>query len=458
MVQFGTSGLRGLAEELTDDLCATYAAAFASLHFHDGTLLIGRDLRASSPRITRAVMQGARAAGLQVIDCGVLPTPALALASETRGTMAIMVTGSHIPANRNGLKFYTRDGEITKEDEATLVAAVEAWRPVDLKEEAVPDTDPFAIDLYIERFTAFFGPDALKGQRVGVWQQSSAAREVLPDILARLGADVVRLAASDDFIPIDTEAVDPAMRRKLAGWTGKYGLAALVSTDGDGDRPMMTDASGQVVPGDILGPITARYLGASHIVTPVSANTLVDLMGDFTVDRCRIGSPYVIAGMQDRAGEKVIGYEPNGGVLLGFQVEADGRKLDALMTRDSTLPIVCVLAAAAAKRRKVADLVADLPQRRTATDRLQNVPTDASLKLANELIAGDTTILPGHLGPPFRIDATDGARLTFVDDTIVTVRPSGNAPELRCYVEAKSDEKAQALLAEMLESLRAALS
>lgn len=458
MPQFGTSGLRGLADELTDALCASYAAAFTGLHAHDGSMLIGRDLRESSPRIVEAVARGAASAGLEVIDCGVLPTPALALAAETKGTMAIMVTGSHIPANRNGLKFYKRDGEITKEDEPTLINAAKAWPAVDLSKPFDLKSDPGAQELYRKRFSDFYGPRALARLRVGVWQQSSAAREILPEILESLGADVVRLQPSETFIPIDTEAVDPAMRRKLSGWTQKYGLHALLSTDGDADRPMVADGTGQVVPGDILGPITARHLGASHIVTPVSSNTLVDLMGAFTVDRCRIGSPYVIAGMEARARERVLGYEPNGGVLLGFEAEREGRKLAPLMTRDSTLPIVAVLAECADKRATLQDLVAALPQRRTATDRLQDVPTDRSRALAAALLAGDTSILPDHLGPAFRTDDTDGARLTFVDDTIVTVRPSGNAPELRCYVEAKTDEKAQALLAEMLERLRAAVS
>ena len=119
--KFGTSGLRGLAVELTDDLCASYAAAFASLHQHNGTLYVGQDKRESSPRIAAAVARGAAAAGLSVMDCGVLPTPAMAGAALSAGTISIMVTGSHIPADRNGLKFYRADGEINKEMEKRVM-------------------------------------------------------------------------------------------------------------------------------------------------------------------------------------------------------------------------------------------------------------------------------------------------------------------------------------------------
>ena len=115
--KFGTSGLRGLVTDLSDGLCAAYTRAFMGACGHPDTLLIGRDLRPSSPRIAAAVAAGAASLGVRVVDCGAVPTPALALAGFARQAPAIMVTGSHIPADRNGLKFYTPQGEITKADE-----------------------------------------------------------------------------------------------------------------------------------------------------------------------------------------------------------------------------------------------------------------------------------------------------------------------------------------------------
>ncbi|MEM8803112.1 MAG: phosphomannomutase, partial [Pseudomonadota bacterium] len=120
MPQFGTSGLRGLSTDLTDELCASYAAAFVSQHNHNGRLFVGQDRRDSSPRIAAAVSRGVAGQGLDIVDCGVLPTPALAGAALAEGTLSIMITGSHIPADRNGLKFYTSLGEFTKADEAPL--------------------------------------------------------------------------------------------------------------------------------------------------------------------------------------------------------------------------------------------------------------------------------------------------------------------------------------------------
>jgi phosphomannomutase len=97
-----------------------------------------------------------------------------------------------------------------------------------------------------------------------------------------------------------------------------HALDALVSTDGDGDRPLLADGEGRVVPGDILDQITAAAVGAEVVVTPVSSNSGFDLSGRFArVIRTKIGSPYVIAGMA-AAGGRVGGYEANGGFLLGF--------------------------------------------------------------------------------------------------------------------------------------------
>lgn len=242
----------------------------------------------------------------------------------------------------------------------------------------------------------------------------------------------------------------------LAGWVAEHGLDAIVSTDGDADRPLVIDDRGTVVPGDILGPITARWLGAEAVVTTVSANSMVDLSGAFQdVARVKIGSPYVIAGMEARMAAgvtRVAGYEPNGGFLLGWDAA-----VPRLMTRDAVLPMLAVLAAAKAAGGSLSALVAAMPARRTATDRLQDVPRDASVAIVEAVLAGDMSVMPEGLGAMVATDRTDGVRLTFESGTVVHIRPSGNAPELRCYVEAESDGAAASVLGEALGKLRAAV-
>lgn len=453
--KFGTSGLRGLVSELTDALCARYAEAFLGLVETDGTVLLGRDLRSSSPRIAAAVAGGASRLGLRPIDCGILPTPALALAAASHGTAAVMVTGSHIPDDRNGLKFYTARGEITKADETAIAEAEKSLESAAPPVEAL-DEDRGAIDAYVARFTEFFAPDVLAGLRIGVYQHSSAARDILPGILRALGAVPLPLGRAERFVPVDTEAVDPKMRARLAGWAAEHDLDAIVSTDGDADRPMVADASGRIIPGDILGPLTARFLGADAVVTPVSSNTLVDLMGDFEVTRTRIGSPYVIAAMEAERPSMVVGYEANGGFLTGFTALRSSRSLGPLLTRDSLLPMIAPLALARETGRTLSDLVGMLPARRTAADRLTDVSADASSALVAALRedAALRARLCAGLGDPVDVDETDGFRMRFAGGATVHVRPSGNAPELRVYVEDETQDRADAILSDVLARVR----
>ena len=159
--------------------------------------------------------------------------------------------------------------------------------------------------------------------------------------------------------------------------------------------------------------------------------------------------------MEARDGGKVAGYEPNGGFLLGWDM---GHGLTPLLTRDSVLPLVATLASAAGRGVAVSALLRDLPGRRTATDRLKDIPRERSLALVAAILGGDLSVLPEGLGALVCTHTTDGAGMTFASGRIVTIRPSGNAPELRCYVEAESDAAAVLLLADALGRLRAALA
>lgn len=450
--KFGTSGLRGLVTELTDDLVAEYTRAFLTACPHGGAVHVGQDLRGSSPRIAQAVIGAVRGMGLRAVDHGVLPTPALALASMGAGQAAIMVTGSHIPADRNGLKFYLPGGEIAKSDEAAIGAALGSGsvsaEPGDLVQEAG------AVPAYVARYVDAFGTDALKGLRIGVYEHSSVARDALADALGQMGAEVVRLARADQFIPVDTEAVDADTREMLKRWCAEHALDALVSTDGDADRPMVVDAQGVLVPGDVLGPLVAQMLVAEMICTPVSSNTLVDQLGFGSVIRTRIGSPFVIAAME-AAGGKVVGYEANGGFLLGFEANGPAGTLAPLMTRDCLLPIVAPLAMARAKGVSLAGLVSDLPPRFTAADRIAGIATEASQAFIAELTdrAEARAAFFAGRAEEVGVDLTDGLRVAFADDTIIHLRPSGNAPEFRCYAEAETAARAERLMRETLEAV-----
>ena len=446
--KFGTSGLRGLVVELTDDLVASHVRGFLNGCVTGQALYIGRDLRESSPHLADVVRRTARDFGVPTVDCGEIPTPALALAARAAGAGAVMITGSHIPADRNGLKFYTVAGEITKDDEARILSRLDLPAS-DLTAPATRDLE--AGDLFKERYTSAFGADALLGAKIGVYSHSSVARDMMIEILQALGAEAIEFGRAESFVPVDTEAVDAATRAQLIAWAKEIALDAIISTDGDADRPLLTDAQGVVVPGDVVGQITAQLLQADVVVTPVSSNTGVEAGGKFAkVVRTRIGSPYVIAAMEDHAGAKVVGYEANGGFLLGFDAQGPAGLLPALPTRDCILPLLAALVAARGENGiDIRARVAREPQRFTASDRIENTPTEASQRylaaLAGDAGARAALLSAVGLGAEAALDKTDGLRMTADGGQVLHLRPSGNAPEFRIYTEAESAEVASTI-------------
>lgn len=450
-VAFGTSGTRGLVADMTDEVCAAYVTAFLivmSRSFQFTQVALGMDLRPSSPAIAAACAQAIRAAGLQVDFCGALPTPALALYAQHEQIPAIMVTGSHIPFDRNGIKFYRPDGEISKADESAIVELnvelVGGGAP-----EALPPVNAQAINAYEQRYVDFFSAGMLAGLRLGVYEHSSVARDPLRRILEKLGAEVVSLGRTDVFVPIDTEAVSADDAARGRAWSAEYGFDAIISTDGDGDRPLMSDEHGNWLRGDIVGLLCARYLGVKNLAVPVSCNTAIEQCGACeSVIRTSIGSPFVVAGMAnfDAATQTVAGFEANGGFLLASSIIRMGQVLEPLPTRDAVLPALAVLAAAKEAGVAISALVSALPSRYTASDRLQNFPIETSKRLI-ETWGNDPALFSAFLGDdygvPVQHDLTDGLRMTFDNGDIVHLRPSGNAPELRCYCEAATPEVAE---------------
>ncbi|GJE13304.1 phosphomannomutase [Methylobacterium longum] len=467
-LKFGTSGLRGLVTDLVGRPSYRYACAFfRSVPTGEGgrAVVIGRDLRDSSPGIAATVAAAAAACGFEAVDCGALPTPALALEATRRGAPAVMVTGSHIPEDRNGLKFYRPDGEITKADEAAILAALAEVADADAAPASpIPATqEPGAIERYRRRYGETFAPEILKGLRVAVYQQSSVARDLLTDLLGQFGAQVTPIGRSQTFVPIDTEAHRPEDIAFIREATAAGAFDALVTTDGDADRPLIADGAGRIVRGDVLGLITARFLGADTVVVPVTAGSALEHSGGFTrVVRTKVGSPFVIAGMEQAIGagaRSVVGFEANGGFLLGSDVAIGGKVLPALPTRDAMLPILATLAAVQAAGTSLAELVLSLDAGEMASDRLPNTPSERSSAFLDRLRdqAFRTEFLRS-IGSVRSVDQQDGIRVELDSGCTIHFRASGNAPELRCYAEAKSAQAAQDLVQWGLTAAAAAMS
>lgn len=464
-VKFGTSGARGLASAMTDGVCHAYTSGFLSFLEESNELkragesvAIAGDLRPSTGRIMAAVAQAVRDMGYVPVNCGRIPSPAVALLGFEQGIPSIMVTGSHIPADRNGIKFNKCSGEILKRDEVRMMAQKVLYRS-DVEVGSLPAEEYTAVSLYLERYTKVFPANCLANLRVGVYQHSAVGREVLIELFSRLGAEVIPLGFSDTFVPVDTEAIRADDVALALEWSEEFDLDCLVSTDGDSDRPLISDEEGSWLRGDVAGILVARFLGAESVHMPVSCNTAVEACGWFKrVERTKIGSPYVVASMQEAeaSGEiGVVGYEANGGFLMQSACRVFDGELSALPTRDAILPMLAVMLYAKANQVSISASVKQLPQRFTASDRIENFPSDESSKILNLLQdkAAVEEMFGSLFGEVDHLDRTDGLRITFNAGEVLHLRPSGNAPEFRCYNEADSIERVREMQQQSMERL-----
>ena len=449
-VSFGTSGARGPVEQLTDEACVAFTVGFIESlkgQFATQRVALAIDRRPSSPRMAAACAGVADALGLQVEYFGVLPTPALALYSMDQGIPAIMITGSHIPFDLNGIKFYRPDGEITKADEQAIVNINSKPPTYTLN---FPPESSVAEQHYVKRYLDYFPADFLAEKRIGLYEHSAAGRDINTYILKQLGADVVSLDRKDLFVPIDTEAVSLEDQERGRLWSEKHDLDAIFSTDGDGDRPLVADENGEWLRGDLLGLICAQELGVEALAIPVSCNSAIELSGYFKeVVRTRIGSPYVIEGMQALEGRyaSVAGFEANGGFLIGD-----------LPTRDALLPVLALLSASVRKQVPISKLFTSLPERYTYSNRVQNIDMVKATNAISRWTAHPNKMVEElqlkELGNIKMESSIDGLRITFHSDDIVHIRLSGNAPELRCYTESLTAKKAIDLNQKCLSNIR----
>ena len=475
VLTFGTSGRRGEIIHLTP--LEIYLNVLAEVEYlqslaeADGGVSRGDffyfacDLRPSSPNLAVAAVQALLDAGMKPVNCGRIPTPALTYFALAAGRGSLMITGSHIPFNRNGYKLNTSKGELLKHHEARINAEVAAVRKRLYEEAAerskfdregqfkvvpaeMPGEEDAAAGAYLERYLHFFGGKSLAGRRILVYQHSAVGRDLLVELLRKLGAEVVPAGRSETFVPIDTENIEASQLAAIQALVdGPYD--AVASIDGDSDRPLLLgvgpDRKVRFFGGDLLGMVVAEYLGADAVVVPISCNDAIDrgALAGVVAAKTRIGSPYVIAGMEAAltAGKKTVcGWEANGGFLLGSDLPG----LGALSTRDAFLPLLCALFAAGSGT--LDELFDRLPARFSKAALLKEFPRATSMQILERLTPETVGLFfDAELGFSALegIDRTDGVRMIFSNGDVAHVRPSGNADELRIYAVADSQERAE---------------
>lgn len=431
-LRFGTSGVRAKVEELTD--LEVYCLTRGTLAYFERTgklvraskpkvpiaIPLAGDLRPSTERLLEATARAIVDAGYQVDYAGRIPTPALTYYALEQGVASFVVTGSHIPADRNGQKANRCDGEVQKSDEAGILAAVEEFRAQEYARStqtsmfdpdgrlkpgyrlAMPPVNPAPGELYRARYRAVFSQDLLEGLRILFFQYSAVGRELVPQILAAAGCEVFCVGRCEEFIPLDTEAISDTHLQLLRDLVKQQqrSIDAVVATDGDSDRPLVLGVEGEelaIFPGDLLGAAVAKFLHADAAVVPISANPgLEEFLGPkVALKRTKIGSPYVIEAMQglkESAKQRVVAWEANGGFLLGSDFALGGGVLKALPTRDAVLPILCVLAEAKRQGVSLAELVRQFPPHFGQSGLVDDFPQELSQKILSYFAPEDPQV------------------------------------------------------------------
>jgi phosphoglucosamine mutase len=382
-------------------------------------VLIGKDTRISGYMLEAALEAGFSAAGVDVMLCGPMPTPAVAyLTRALRLQAGVVISASHNPFDDNGIKFFSAQGTklpdaVELDIEARLDQPMTCMESAKLgKARRVDD----AAGRYIEFCKSTFPNDLdLRGLKIVVDSAHGAAYHVAPNVFHELGAEIVGVGDTPNGLNINKEvgATAPAaLRRTVLETQADCGIAL----DGDGDRLVMVDAAGTLYDGDQLLYVIARHRAQNQPV-PGVAGTLMSNLGfehalsrlGIALGRARVGDRYVLEMMQEKGW--LFGGENSGHIIC----------LDRHTTGDGIIAALQVLAALRATGETLAGACADLtlyPQK------LINVRMPAGFDWAAD--AGIKA-------------AVKAAETTLDGNGRVLLRPSGTEPLLRVMVEGRED-------------------
>lgn len=470
-VGFGSSGMRDLNERLTDKTVYLYTLSFLKQAKSVGELdsnncvVIAGDRRVSTDKIMLSVARAIIDSGYEVINCGKIPTPAVVYFGLMNKMPSIMITGSHIPGDRNGVKFNFANREILKSDEESITAMEVEFddklfnkNGEFIEKYQLPAVDLSGYNLFLKRYLDFFGEDLLANKKIGVYGHSAVGRDLMVDLLTKMGAEVIKIDfSSGEFVPVDTDAVNEELIVRMKKWNDDYKLDHIISTDGDGDRPLLTDENGDFVRAEMMALLTARFFEAEGVATNITASTAVEKMNYFTkVVRTKVGSPYIIEAMinmQTFGLSRVVGYELNGGFLIQTDIVKNNKTLSTLPTRDALTTILGILALAREQKKGISQLVAELPKRFTYSLSIKGIPTERSMTILEnwEIYREEIESVYGKI---IEENFLDGLRLTFENQDVVHFRPSKNAPEFRNYTESATYDQARVLSEKAIELIR----
>ncbi|MDO5850478.1 MAG: phosphoglucosamine mutase [Methanobacteriaceae archaeon] len=431
---FGTFGVRRTANDvLTPEFASRLAASYGSIV--QGTVAIGGDTRTSTPMLKQAITAGLLSSGCDVVDLGILPTPAIQYAVRNYYDGGIIVTASHNPPKYNGLKFVDEFGIGTPDDMELEVERLyfdDEPKRVPWDEIGQIFTNGSIIDEYIDETLKRVDVEAIRDRKLKVVVDcgSGAGSFTAPYLLKKLGCEVTTLnCQADGFFPgRNPEPIEPNLQDLIAT-VKDLGADIGLAHDGDADRTICIDEKGNFVLGDKTFALVERQMlkendGGLIVTTVATSQAIYDIAKEYggEVIATAVGDLLVARELKEKDG--LFGGEENGGLIFP----------DFIYGRDAAMTVAKILETLVKEDKPLSELIAELPvyyQEKLKIECPDNQKQEVMSNIAKEI--KDTT--------DFDLDTTDGVKI-LKDDGWVIIRPSGTEPIFRCFAESDSQDKA----------------
>jgi phosphomannomutase/phosphoglucomutase len=441
---FGTNGVRGVVgKDLTPELVVTIGEAFGTMR--KGCIAVGRDTRTSGETLAKAIKSGLLATGCDVVDCGILPTPALQYIIKGKFEGGAMITASHNPPEYNGVKIIEADGTEMGDEETLkleqlifdLSLSTKQWEHVGHEVNA-----PHLIRKYIKSIVDHFPHKIGSGMTVVVDPGSGPACITTPQILTAMGCRVLTInGIMDGTFPGRLPEPSAEGLRGLADLVVSRGAAFGVAHDGDADRAVFIDENGRFVEENQEFALVAQHIchqKKGAIVTPVSTSQMVEMVvknEGCTIIYTPVGSIYVARTMRsliENGKEVVFGGEGNGGLIFP----------DHQFCRDGGMTAAMMVFILASNGQQLSALIKKLPERFLIKDKISTSHGTKVVEFLKKAYSQD------------KLDQTDGIKI-FRKGSWALVRASGTEPIIRILVDAESRNGGRVFHKELMDNISA---
>jgi phosphomannomutase len=446
LLKIGVSGIRGVVGEfLTPALACQFAQAFGT-YVGAGRVVVGRDTRSSGPMLEHAVICGLLAAGCEVVELGILPTPTIQMyVAATRASGGVAVTASHNPPEYNALKLFNSEGLFFNNYERgellDLYHQSDFRRATNAEMRGVAEDRGQAQKLHIGRVLEHVDPGRIRARkfRVALDAVNGAGSLMTSSFLADTLACDLHAISVDPMQPFPRIAEPrPDTLTDLAKLVRETRAEIGFGLDPDGDRLAVLDETGRVLdPDDVLAlavDIVLRRRKGNVVVNLTTSSAIDDIAKaqGCRVYRSPVGEANVVELMQ--ATNAVIGGEGSSGGIIFPAVH---------LCRDSYTGIAFLLDRMAETGHTVSELAAALPRYDRRSGK-QSFEHGVLGQLMQNLEEGF---------PDVKTDRSDGLKLLF-EDAWIHVRSSNTEPLLRVAVEAKSETRSRELYTRVLDLLK----